>query len=199
MIYEYPLDRWEDVAGSRLKSHDFAGRGHRSGGDSVAIRGAIERMQTTAPSRHGDNGRSSAKRLRSAKPQAVPACRLTSLQVRVDQILDHLLPAAAVRGGVAFLEHDLFERREVVLAALRFRRRGRCPSWRSGRGAVLRACRRRASRAAIFRPRAKASMPPMWAWNRSIGSKLSRRTLASKLTPPVVKPPYLSTRTCTAW
>ena len=22
-IYEYPLDRWQDVAGSRLKSHDF--------------------------------------------------------------------------------------------------------------------------------------------------------------------------------
>ena len=35
----------------------------------------------------------------------------------------------------------------------------------------------------------KASIPPIWAWNRSIGSKLSRRTLASKLMPPVVKPP----------
>ena len=43
--------------------------------------------------------------------------------------------------------------------------------------------------AAIFRPRANASMPPMWAWNRSIGSKLSRRTLASKFTPPGAKPP----------
>ena len=37
---------------------------------------------------------------------------------------------------------------------------------------------------------AKASMPPMWAWNKSTGSKLSRRTLASKFNPPVVKPPY---------
>src|SRR6516164_6061097 len=30
--------------------------------------------------------------------------------------------------------------------------------------------------AAIFRPQANVSMPPMWAWKRSIGSKLSRRT-----------------------
>ena len=43
-------------------------------------------------------------------------------------------------------------------------------------------------------------MPPMWAWNRSIGSKLSRRTLASKFTPPVVKPPILQdARACTGW
>ena len=34
----------------------------------------------------------------------------------------------------------------------------------------------------------------MWAWNRSIGSKLSRRTLASKLTPPVVKAAVLEHR-----
>ena len=34
-------------------------------------------------------------------------------------------------------------------------------------------------------------MPPMWAWNRSIGSKLSRRTLASKFKPPLVNPPCL--------
>ena len=55
---------------------------------------------------------------------------------------------------------------------------------------VASARRRRGSSAAIFRPRAKASMPPMWAWNRSTGSKLSRRTLASKLTPPGARPPW---------
>jgi hypothetical protein len=46
---------------------------------------------------------------------------------------------------------------------------------------------------ATLRPRAKASMPPMWAWKRSTGSKDSRRHLASKLRPPVVKPPILRT------
>jgi hypothetical protein len=33
-------------------------------------------------------------------------------------------------------------------------------------------------------------MPPTCAWNRSIGSKLSRRTFASKFTPPGASPPY---------
>ena len=113
------------------------------------------------------------------------------LHVRVDEILDHLLPAAAVGRGVAFFEHDFFERREAVLAGFDLGADAGVPAgvavleqfFELAVGAIA---------AAIFRPRAKASMPPMWAWNRSTGSKLSRRTLASKLTPPVVKPPYLS-------
>ena len=32
-------------------------------------------------------------------------------------------------------------------------------------------------------------MPVMWAWNRSVRLLLWRRSLASKLKPPVVKPP----------
>ena len=56
---------------------------------------------------------------------------------------------------------------------------GSLAAWRSHRSA-----------AALFSRRAKASIPPMWAWNRSTGSKLSRRTLASKLIPPGDSPPY---------
>src|SRR5215207_8111260 len=46
--------------------------------------------------------------------------RRTVLQIRIDQVFDHLLPPAAVRGGVAFFEHDFFERLETVLAGLDF-------------------------------------------------------------------------------
>ena len=38
---------------------------------------------------------------------------------------------------------------------------------------------------------------PMCAWNRSLGSKLSRRTLASKLNPPAPRPPCSSTTSMT--
>ena len=49
---------------------------------------------------------------------------------------------------------------------------------------------RRSTRAAATRSaRASVSIPPMWAWKRSSGSMLWRRSLASKLKPPVVKPP----------
>lgn len=44
-------------------------------------------------------------------------------------------------------------------------------------------------------PRAKASMAPMWAMNRSSGSVDSLRTLASKFRPPGCKPPC-STMVC---
>jgi hypothetical protein len=44
-------------------------------------------------------------------------------------------------------------------------------------------------RAAARRARARVSMPPTWAWTRSVRSTLWRRSLASKLKPPVVKPP----------
>ena len=43
--------------------------------------------------------------------------------------------------------------------------------------------------AATSSARASVSIPPMWAWNRSVRSRLWRRSLASKLKPPVVKPP----------
>lgn len=33
-----------------------------------------------------------------------------ALEVRVNEILNHLLPAAAVGGGFALLQHQLFER-----------------------------------------------------------------------------------------
>ena len=36
---------------------------------------------------------------------------------------------------------------------------------------------------------ARVSMPPMWAWNRSVRSVLWRRSLASKLKPPGAMPP----------
>ena len=45
--------------------------------------------------------------------------------------------------------------------------------------------------AAAFSPRAQMSMAPTWAAIKSAGSSDWRRNLASKLVPPVVKPPAL--------
>src|SRR4051794_19939042 len=47
---------------------------------------------------------------------------------------------------------------------------------------------------AMSSARARLSMPPTWPWNRSDTSLLCRRTLASKLKPPVVKPPAATMR-----
>jgi hypothetical protein len=45
------------------------------------------------------------------------SARLTcSLQIRIEKILDYLPPAAAIRGGIAFFEHEHFEGSERVLA-----------------------------------------------------------------------------------
>ena len=51
--------------------------------------------------------------------------------------------------------------------------------------------------AAIFNPRANVSMPAICPWKRSTGSKLSRRTFAAKLVPPVVNPPIFKMRRMT--
>ena len=56
------------------------------------------------------------------------AAKSCVLEVRINQILNHLLPAAAVRGRVTFLEHDFFERFEVVLAGFDFRAQAAVPA-----------------------------------------------------------------------
>ena len=106
----------------------------------------------------------------------------------VDQVFEHFLAAAGVACGFALFQHVGFEFVEAGLARLDLRADARVPdAYRSLRtppdGRPCGSPRRFSS------PRANASMPPMWAWNRSTGSKLSRRTLASKFTPPVVNPP----------
>ena len=55
--------------------------------------------------------------------------------------------------------------------------------------ASRRACRARPCRPRRAAPGRACRCPPMWAWNRSVRSMLWRRSLASKLKPPVVKPP----------
>src|SRR4051812_18880833 len=42
------------------------------------------------------------------------------LDIGIDQVFEHLLPTAAVRRSVIFLEHDLLERFEAVLPVLDF-------------------------------------------------------------------------------
>ena len=85
---------------------------------------------------------------------------------------------------VALLEHVRFQVLELRLARLDLGADAACPRRVALLDEIRRARRPCGSSAAILRPWANASMPPMWAWNRSTGSKLSRRTLASKLTPP---------------
>lgn len=47
-----------------------------------------------------------------------PTNRLKDLKICVNEILDHLLPAAAVGGRLASLQHQLLQRRQRVFAPL---------------------------------------------------------------------------------
>ena len=53
MIYEYPLERWQDVAGLAAQVARFPGRGDRPGGDPLAVPrgGALRRVMVRDCSR----------------------------------------------------------------------------------------------------------------------------------------------------
>ena len=110
----------------RLSAHGAHGR--RGGRTDVEQRRRAGVSHPGASVRQGVrlvNARRGVAWTTDARASSAAKFASRSSDERVDQVLDHLLPAAVVRRHFALVEHVLFERREAAPCRLRSRRR--CP------------------------------------------------------------------------